>query len=330
MTSSNGVCSGQQEKEAGIPAAQPSSGTATVPAAEEDTARIDVVKLRGECREPHDLLETSDGKVLFLRRWDPAGDGHAAFLVLHGITAYSGPYGPLLAQEVAASGFRVYGLDLRGHGLSDGRRGDIPSRGRLVADLGEALALVRARNPKVILLGHSLGALNAVVATNAFPDRVDGLVLFSAARQVRRGVYAKPKGTALLKTLLGATLLRHRPLIEYRRAGMTGAGDPLFNFAYSARFMSVLFGAPALAVARMFREGNLDSPNLTFRGPLRVPLLVGVGDQDELFSVEAARAFYDSIGAEDKEFLVVPGAKHAAFPPGSWGPLVAWARQRFP
>lgn len=301
-----------------------------MPAPEETkVARPDVARLRTEFQEPYELVETSDGRILFLRRWDPAAPSPTAFLVLHGITAYSGPYGPLLAREVAAAGFRVYGLDLRGHGLSDGRRGDIPGRERLVADLGEALAFVRARNPRVVLLGHSLGALNAILAVNAFPDRVDGLVLVSAARQVRPGVYAKPKGMALLKTLLGATLLRHRALIPYRRAGMTGVDDPLFNFAYSARFMSVLFGAPAMAVAKMFREGNLDSPNLRFRDKLRVPLLVGVGDQDELFSEESARTFFDSIEADDKEFVVIPGAKHAVFPPGSWTPLLTWARTRF-
>ena len=292
-------------------------------------ARPDVARLRAAFREPHDLVETSDGKVLFLRRWDAADPSRTAFLVLHGITGYSGPYGPLLAREVAAAGFPVYGLDLRGHGLSDGRRGDVPSRERLVADLGEALAAVRSKVPHVVLLGHSLGALNAIVAVNAFPDRVDGLVLVSAARTVRAGAYAKPTGKALLKTLVGVGLLRHTPLIEYRRAGMIGGDDPLFTFDYSARFMSVLFGAPALAVARMFRDGELRSPNLDLPAKLRVPLLVGVGEQDELFSVDAARAFFDSIGADDKTFLVVPGARHAAFPPGCWGPLVAWARQRF-
>ncbi len=293
-------------------------------------ARLDVARLRAEFADAHDQVETSDGKILFLRRWETAASSRTGFLVLHGITAHSGPYGLLLAREVTDAGFPVWGMDLRGHGLSDGRRGDIPSRERLLADLGETLAVVRTKVPKVVLLGHSLGALNAIQAANAFPDRIDGLVLVSAARRVRPGVYAKPKGKALLKTLVGATLLRHRPLIEYRRAGMIGVGDPLFNFAYSARFMSVLFGAPALAVARMFREGDLASPNLQFPDKLRVPLLVGVGEGDEVFSVEAERAFFDSIPADDKTFFEVPGATHAVFPPGSWAPLVAWAREKFP
>ncbi|HYM40556.1 MAG TPA: alpha/beta fold hydrolase [Thermoplasmata archaeon] len=289
-----------------------------------------MAQLREGFTEPHELVHASDGKVLFLRRWDTAARSSTAFLVLHGITAHSGPYGGLLSKELAAAGFPVYGLDLRGHGLSDGRRGDYPSRDRLLADLGEALAFMRTQVPKTVLLGHSLGALNAVVAANAFPDRIDGLVLISAGRQLRRGVYAKPKGRALVKTLIGVSLLRGRPLIEYRRAGMTGEGDPLFNFEYSARFMSILFGAPALAVARMFREGQLDSPNLRFRRKLQVPSLVGVGDQDELFPVESTRALLDGIECDDKEFLVIPGARHAVFPEGSWRPLIAWAKRKFP
>lgn len=293
-------------------------------------ARVDVGRLRGEFTAPHELVEASDGKVLFLRRWEAASPRGTAFLVFHGITAYSGPYGPLLARELAEAGFPVYGLDLRGHGLSDGRRGDYPSRDRLLADLGEALAFVRTKTRKVILLGHSLGAVNAILAANSFPERMDGLVLVSAARQLRRGVYGKPKGRALLKTLLGVSLLHHRALIEYHRAGMTGQGDPLFNFAYSARFMSVLFGAPTLAVARMFREGDLASPNLEFRTKLPFPLVVGIGDQDELFPVESSRAFFASIPCDDKEFLVVPGAQHAVFPAGSWAPLILWAQKRFP
>ncbi len=93
-------------------------------------ARLDIAGLRAPFHEPHELVETSDGKVLFLRRWDSTVPSRTAFLVLHGITACRGPYGPLLEQEVAGAGFPVFGLDLRGHGLSDGRRGDIPSRVR--------------------------------------------------------------------------------------------------------------------------------------------------------------------------------------------------------
>lgn len=290
---------------------------------------IDVRSLRDAFTEPHELVRASDGKTLFVRRWGAAADPPASVLIFHGITAYSGPYGPFIGTQLAAAGFNVFGMDLRGHGLSDGSRGDYPSEARLVKDLSETVASVKARSRKLVVLGHSLGALSAVVAAKNCPEDIDGLVLLSAAKKIRAGVYPKPKTSAALRALVGALVLQGTPLIEYRREGMLGLDDPLFNFRYSARFYSVMYGVGALTVSRMMRTGILESPNLTFTEKLRMPLLVGVGDHDELFSVESAKEFFDGIPCDDKEFFVVPGARHAVSPPDAWGPLVSWLRSRY-
>jgi alpha-beta hydrolase superfamily lysophospholipase len=264
-----------------------------------------------------------------LRRWEAAQEPRASVLVFHGITAHSAAYGPILAHELARSGFTVYGMDLRGHGLSDGRRGDYPSAERLTKDLCETVAFVRGRSTNLVVLGHSLGAISAILALNHCPKKIDGLVLLSAANRIRTGVYARPKAAALIKTLAGVTVLRGSPLIEYRRGGMVGLGDPLFNFRYSARFMSAFYGVGALSVAGMMRSGKLDSPNIRFTSKLRIPLFLGVGENDELFSVDSARTFFDGIEADDKEFAVIPGARHAVFPSGCWFQLIAWAQRHF-
>ena len=292
-------------------------------------AAPDVARLRAEFQGPHELVRTTDGQTLFVRRWDAPGESPVSVLVLHGITAYSGPYGPLLAESLARAGVNVFGMDLRGHGLSDGRRGDYPSPERFVRDLSETIAVVRARSRKLVVLGHSLGALAAIVATKSCPEAVDGVVLLSVAHKIRTGVYAQPSAAATIKALVGVALLRGRPLIEYRRPGMLGLADPLYNFRYSARFYSVLYGVGALRLLRMLREGVIDSPNLRFDRRLTVPILVGVGDQDELFPTESVREFFQGIDAEDKELVVIPGGRHAVFPKESWGPLVAWLGQRF-
>ena len=289
----------------------------------------DVSKLRADFKGPHELLTTSDGEIIFLRRWDSVPESKTSFLIFHGITAYSGPYGPILADELAKSGFTVYGMDLRGHGLSDGKRGDYPRAERLSEDLCEAVAFVKSKSRKLVVLGHSLGAISAIIAMNHCPQSIDGLVLLSAADRIRTGVYARPKTLALIKTLAGVSLLRGSPLIEYRRSGMIGVQDPLFNFNYSARFMSSFYGVGALAVAGMMRKGKLESPNLKFTSKLNIPLFVGVGEKDELFSVDAAKAFFDGIQADDKEFAVIAGAMHAVFPPGCWTQLISWAKKHF-
>ncbi len=292
--------------------------------------RADVVTLRNGFTGPHELLRTSDGAVLFLRRWDTPRAHGVSVLIFHGITAHSGPYGSILGQALADGGYPVYGLDLRGHGLSDGVRGDYPSAERYAADLSEAVEFVKARSPKLVLLGHSLGVLSALRAQQVRPEDTDGLILLSAGKRIRTGVRDRPTAGQALEAIIGIGILRGTPLITYtRREGMVGLDDPLFNFRYSARFYTATFGVGALQVARMFRQGTVDSPYLRPSGQVRIPVLFGVGDQDEYFPVESVRQFCDGFDADAKEFFVIPRAKHAAFPPDSWAPLLAWLGEKF-
>jgi alpha-beta hydrolase superfamily lysophospholipase len=292
-------------------------------------AGLDVGKLRAEYKGPHEPVRTSDGKTLFIRRWDAARESPVSVLIFHGITAYSRPYGPMVADQLTGAGYNVFGLDLRGHGLSDGKRGDYPSADRFAKDLAETLALVKSKSHKLVLMGHSLGVLAAVAAAKNSPWAVDGLVLVSVAKRIRTGVYPKPSTEAMLKTLIGVSILRGSPLIEYRRAGQVGLDDPLFNFHYSARFYTVLYGVGALKVMRMLSGGMIDSPNLTFNDKLRIPLFVAVGEKDELFSADGAREFCDGIDCDDKEFHVIPGASHVVWPKDSFSPLVEWLQNKF-
>ena len=292
------------------------------------TPTLYVAKLRDDFKEPHELLKASDGEIIFLRRWPGLSEARPAILILHGITGYSEPYGKLMATELTASGFNVFGMDLRGHGRSDGRRGDYPSRERLTKDLCETMAFLKGRYSKVIVLGHSLGVLAAIVAVNACPENVDGMILLSAGKQVKPGAYAKPPISVALKTFLGITLFQGSRLIEYRRKGMGGQDDPLFNFRYTARFYSTLYGVSAWSVVRMLGKNRIDSPNLV-TADLGIPVLVGVGDQDELFEVESAQALFDSVRSKKKEFFVVPGGHHAFFPKGSWGPVIEWLGKNY-
>jgi acylglycerol lipase len=289
----------------------------------------DVGKLRDEFKGPRELVRTSDGKTIFLRHWVGDAGTDLAILVFHGITTYSGPYGKLLAEELARAGFNVFGMDLRGHGTSDGIRGDYPSGERLSKDLCETIAFLKGRFSKVVVLGHSLGVLSAVIAVNSCAENVDGLILLSAGRKIRPGAFVKPPASAALKTLLGTTLFPGSPLIEYNRRGMTGRDDPLYNFHYTARFYAAVYGRSAWSVVRMLGKNEMDSPNLVVSGRLDIPIMVGVGDQDEIFPVDSVRAFFDGIECSRKEFIVIPGGRHAVFPEGSWAQLMAWLRRSF-
>ncbi len=149
---------------------------------------IDVVKLREEFKDSHLTFKTSDGNVLFIREWKASTPSKTSILIFHGIKAYSEPYNDMLATPLAKTGYQIYGLDLRGHGLSDGNREDLPSKEKLIKDLCETNSFLKEKCEKLIVLGHSLGVVTSIIATNHCLDKFDGLILLSAGRTVREGV----------------------------------------------------------------------------------------------------------------------------------------------
>ena len=100
--------------------------------------------------------------------------------------------------------------------------------------------------------------------------------------------------------------------VEYYRENMTGSHDPLFNFKYTLRFLSML-----------------DVKELILPESLNVPVLVAVGDKDELFTIESVEEVFDDVPGTKKEFLVLKDTNHATFPDASWEQLVVWLDSNF-
>jgi acylglycerol lipase len=273
---------------------------------------VDIPSLRSAFEAPHHLITTSDNQILFLRKWESENKSkETAILLLHGITAYSGPY-DIFAKPLADQGFTVYGLDLRGHGLSDGNRGDSPSLERYVMDLCESITYVKKFHPKVVLFGHSLGVLSSLLALSNCLGSIDGIALLSGARTTRPSAYPPMSTIKKLKIAFSHLVKPSKPVIQYYREGMVGLDDPLFNFKYTFRFM------------RIVSLRDFEFPDVQ-----NMPVFVGIGDNDELFSVEACRVLYEEIPSENKVFHVAVGGKHTEFPRGSMDPLGVWFDEQF-
>ena len=272
--------------------------------------------LRQHFSGPHHQFTTSDGVILFLRRWNPDSlelqKKDVAVLILHGITAHSGAY-EMAGKPISAGGYTTFGLDYRGHGLSDGNRGDSPGKDRWIADLAEAVRYIKSLGfSKLIVLGHSLGVASAICVANATPDELAGIILLSGAYEGRKGLSDTP--TLFYKTRIVASSI-FRPsyqAIEYYRKGMTVTKDSLFNFRYTLRFVSML-----------------DVKKLRLPEKLNIPVLVGAGDNDELFEVDKVKELYDLIPGNKKEFLVMKNTSHAKIPVESWEQVVDWIDRNF-
>ncbi len=271
----------------------------------------EAARLRQQYAGPHDSLVTSDGVTLFLRRWDPDNikpqKKDIAVLLFHGITAHSGAYN-MAGIPISAAGYTTVGLDYRGHGLSDGNRGDSPGKEKWIGDLGESVKYIKKLGFKrVIVLGHSLGVASAICAADTVPNEISGLILLSGAYEGRPGL-SKPIPLFQQTSIIASSVFRPSyPVVEYYREGMTGTNDTLFNFRYTLRFLTML-----------------DVKQLRLPKDLNIPVLVGVGDKDELFTVDKVKELYDLVPGNKKEFLIMKDATHVKIPLESWQAVVAW------
>ena len=92
--------------------------------------------------------------------WHPANEARGVVTLIHGFGEHIGRYGHVFRalNEVGAS---VLGLDVRGHGQSEGRRAFLHDFGEYLDDVDTALSLARERAEglPLFLLGHSQGGL---------------------------------------------------------------------------------------------------------------------------------------------------------------------------
>jgi pimeloyl-ACP methyl ester carboxylesterase len=107
------------------------------------------------------------------------GDKGAPLLIIHGNTHSGGTYAPL-AQRLA-SDFKVYAIDLRGHGLSD--KPEAYSWTAFRDDIVGLLDQLDLRD--AVIVAHSRGGGVTLLTAAARPDRVRGVVAYEPTLPVQ-------------------------------------------------------------------------------------------------------------------------------------------------
>ena len=265
----------------------------------------EAVDLRQRYKGTHHQFTSTDGETLFLRRWNPdsiiQSKKDLAVLIFHGFTAHSGAY-DMAGIPLSAGGYTTFGFDYRGHGLSGGNRGDNPSKDRWIADLAESVKYIKSLGfSRVVILGHSLGVASAICAANAIPNEISGLILLSGAYEGKKRNQQELSLFEKSKIIASSIFRPSYQAVEYYREGMNVSKDTLFNFRYTLRFMTML-----------------DVKKLRLPQKLNIPVLVGIGDKDELFDIDKVKDFYNLIPGNQKEFLVMKNTTHAIIPVESW------------
>ncbi len=267
----------------------------------------------GPCRDAAGIrcFAVRDGARLAARTIE--GPPGITVLYLHGVLGSSIGLAGSAGLLAESTGARVVSLDLRGHGLSEGRPGDVDHLGQYEEDVADVLAILRRENPagRLVLAGHSMGG---------------GVALRVAARREAIGrAAAAVDGTLLLAPLLGMT----SPTERKAPAASAGPGDEALLKLHVKR----LIGLAMLNAVGIRGLNRLDTlffnmgrgfqvRKYTFRAVASMapddyraalsagdePMLVLVGRNDEAFHAEA----YPAVIAlhRNSRTLLVDGATH--------------------
>jgi alpha-beta hydrolase superfamily lysophospholipase len=257
------------------------------------------------------LLTRNEGRIwgvgrlrLNYRTWEVPRP-RAGLVIIHGLSDHGGRYGPV-AERLASYGISSFALDLRGHGLSEGRRGHAPRFDTLLQDLDrfrrEVQGLVDLSTP-VFLLGHSMGGLLVLRYLEEYDAPVRGGIVISPwlATAVTIPRWKITLANALARLLpaipfrahIAADLLSNDPDVvrAYR-------DDPLVHDIITPRLFVGVAAAMGLVLQRSDRLG--------------VPLLFILAGADELVDTERSRAFARSITGADVTIREYPASRHEA------------------
>ncbi|MDX6750057.1 alpha/beta fold hydrolase [Geminicoccaceae bacterium 1502E] len=235
-------------------------------------------------------------------RWMPEGEPRAQIVALHGLNDHKNAFAAF-AEAAAGQGVLVHAYDQPGFGEQPDR-GFWPGRDRLIGEVHRHVRERRAARPDLPLfvLGESMGAAVAIAALAApGAPPVDGLILSAPA--VWGGTSMNPLYRGLLWTVA-----RTMPWLKLSGRGLGRRAsdnleilralgrDPLFIKETRADTLEGL----VLLMGEARRLGPV----------LGLPILVLVGERDEIVPTDAQLSFLAELGAAPCTAIVYPEGWH--------------------
>jgi alpha-beta hydrolase superfamily lysophospholipase len=265
------------------------------------SGRSKIVEEISKISVEHSTFELQGSTSLFAQSWTPVNELRGTLGIIHGLGEHSSRYVQFARQFVQA-GFRVVAYDQRGHGQTEGKRGDAPSYEVLLDDIESLIAEMTSGDmglPKY-LFGQSLGGnLVLNLALRRRPN-VAGIIASSP-------LLLPTHPPSRWKQIAARLLQRTYPSFRFR-TGVQAEGlshDATFIAAYKADPLVHDFVSTRLAVA-MLDAGQWA---LDHAAKLTFPTLLMHGTADPITSVDATIEFAQRAG-DTCTLRTFPGLYH--------------------
>lgn len=266
---------------------------------------------------PPQTFIASDGLRLAYRSYLPAGAPKAVMVFYHGAGLHSGAGYQYLGRQLSEKyGIAVLMPDLRGHGESDGPRGDAPDTAQIWRDVAAMLGQARSQFNGVPLYlgGHSAGsALILNYMANYNDSTIAGLALLAPSLGPAAGTdrasdvpFAVPNSAVFIAhALSGGALFGHSRAIALNYPAPVLARDSKLLTGYTANMAWSIVPRvpgelrPAGADALRQQLGKLKAFGLW------------IGSDDEVFDAARVTALANGAGTSDSRSVeLIPATNH--------------------
>jgi len=215
-------------------------------------------------------------------------------IIVHGLTEHKGRYEDFI-QELMANNMSVFAVDLRGHGESFGKRGDVKKFTDYLTDLNSFVCYIKGKYPelKLTLFGHSLGGLISSGYAATYGG-VDLLVLSSpylsaCPKRVRHFRFIPYK-------LCGFIRLK-KTHSESKSISEISISDKLYGKYFTLRLAGVMIRQGLAYAKSRYKD-------------IKMPVLIIGGKLDAVVNSEVFSEALEEFGSKNKTLKIYENKKH--------------------
>ncbi len=250
-----------------------------------------------------DFFTTVQGIKIYYQYWIPQKNHRANLIFVHGMGEHSGRYKNII-DYLLPKGFALFGLDIQGHGKSEGKRGHISHFSDFAAQVDQLITVTKIQqdNKELFLYGHSMGGLIVFDYLTKYSNHDLGGVIFTSPAF---DISIKIPGW---KLFLGKIISYLAPSVTMNNGINPDelSHDKVVVEMYEKdelvhdRTSAGLF----FAMLKVIKEAKSKAGNI------HTPVLLMLGDNDKIISKEGAMSLFNILGSKDKKLFICPDSSH--------------------